>query len=388
MTRLKNSFFDLILQAGFPSRSQFLMAIESVKSNPSQITIDEETQNDLVLDLDDVALRLKTFFDLLGYRETSKNLADVFVTNILLPVVHASGKLTRLETTTMVLISGLPIIRNSSATIICTLAKAILATQGLVERLITDHKGGQVMKEWIYNHRNSILDSSLLQSLTQRLMTLCETCTHDHGTTVLSKRWQDLMKAKTFLETVEPQLRQGGKETELNTQHIPLLDDLRQLKEDDKKTGKLRTRLPEDAFEIPADVSAGLISFGIERPRSLRTLSTALDRLKVDETFSLLRTAMDSFPCRPCLETICGARNLRGFLENDGETNFEKLTLNSQVFGQRVGVWKVLLSAQALKDMRKIARSGTQTGIYKTSSNTLISLMILKVYTSFSEPSS
>lgn len=369
MTTGENVFFDLLFQVETPSSSQFRTVFESVMTKPSLTKFSEGIQQKLFLDFNDIANRLKFFLSNLNgvqINKSSKKIADEIILNILHPIMsHFLTDLVCSETVIEVLLSGLPSILECSGSTQETLLKELSEADGLLEPLIADSKSSQAVKDWIKSYEYSPRAASILRRFTQRLMTLCDTCTHDHGTSTLSEQWQDLLKLTDSLE--QHKLAYEHIQTNRKTRDTRQLGGWRLL-ENDKKTGKGQQGFFTSALQVPVEVSHSLDHFGILSPTSLRTTETALDQLKIDVTFKLLSSAIETFPCRPCNESACNPAGVHQSFPI--ETNRPQLTDQSfdpEIFGRRIGVWKVLLSSQAVKDMRNLSHSGMIRNLHQIS---------------------
>lgn len=360
MTGHDNAFFDLLLQVEPPSSAQYQTVSEYVKTHPSITQANEETQHELLMDLESVATRLKFFLRKLDFGLMNKEIADEIILNILWPIIsYASPEIADSETVIEVLLSGFPAVLNCSTRIQESLLKALSEAEGLLERWITDSKNSHTVKDWVRKYKYNPRDSSMLRLFMQRLMTLCDTCTHDHGMSLLSEQWHDLSKLTDFLKQqklVYQQNQTREHEKARDTRHF---DGLRLLGKDDKKTGKDQQSLSTSAPRVPVDISNSLDHFGIAIPNSQRTVESALDRLQIEETSRLLSSVIDTFPCRPCNESACNpGMTRRSFPVNMNSAQPPDQSFDPEIFARRIGVWKVLLSAQAVRDMKNLSRSG------------------------------
>lgn len=363
MTTCKNTFFELLLQVEEPSSAEYQSVLESVTRNPSQTKIDEETQQRLFLDLDKVVIRLKLFLGKLSRGPRiimKKEIADEIILNILQPIIsYASPELDRPETVIGVLLCVLPSISSCSNKTQEALLKALSETNSLPELLITDPKSSRAVKNWMANHDYNPRAPSVLRKLAKRFMTLCEKCTYDHGTSTLLGQWQDLSKLIDYLEQQNVNFEQHQTNNLGKARDIRHLGGSILLEEQDKKSGRGQSSLSTPAPQVLDDISRSLADLNMVYPTSLRQMETALDRLRIDETRKVLISAMETFPCRPCNELACNP---------DGDHSSARPKLNRaqltdqsvdpEIFARRMGAWKVILSAQAVRDMKKLSHSG------------------------------
>lgn len=363
MTMYNNAFFDLLHQVELPSSAQYHSVLETVMTRPTLTQFDEETQQRLFLDCNDVTTRLKLFLGNLNRGKMNDKIADEIILNILLPMISfASSELAPPETVIDLLSYALPSVLGCSNRKQDAILEALSEAHGLLERLITDPKDSQIIKDWISKHEYSARASSMLRAFTQRFMTLCDTCPSDHGTSMLSEQWQNLLKLIDALEqhklTYEhDQARSHGKLRD--TRH---LGGSRLLEEFDKKTGIGQSSLPTPFPQVSFDVSQSLALFELVIPSSLRTMETVLEQLKIHKTLELLSSAMETFPCRPCNMSACYPdRSKQSFPAEINRSQLTEQSFDPEIFARRIGIWKVLLSAQAVKDLRGWSHSGTST---------------------------
>lgn len=333
--------------------------------HPTLTQFDEETQQRLFLDCNDIATRLKLFLGNLnrGKMKMNEKIADEIILNILLPMISfASSGLAPPEIVIDVLSYALPSVLGCSDRTQETILEALSEADGLLERLITDPIDSQAFKDWISKHGYSARASSMLRTFTQRFMTLCDTCPYDHGTSMLSEQWQDLLKLIDALEQHKLTYEHNQARSHGKTRDTRHLGGSRPLEELDKKTGIGQSSLPTFFPRVSFDVSQSLALFELVIPSSLRTMETILEQLKVHKTLELLSSAMETFPCRPCNASACNPdRTKQSFPVNIHRPKLTDQSFDPEIFARRIGVWKVLLSAQAVKDMKSWSHSGMST---------------------------
>lgn len=375
MATSSNIFVDLILGQNSPSYTVYVAAVESVMKDPSQIRllmIQEQFRNQLLLDFDRAAPRLVRFFDTLAISRKIEHLSTETMLNLIVPIIYASHQLVNLEPVVQILISALAVIRSFSSTQLQKLALALAETDGLLERLVSDRQGNQLMSDWLETSTSRTLGESLvLERFMQRLVMLCNSCSLGHNITDVLTKWQQLRNIKVFLEAFKAD-PQPDSIVESSKAGDPASFNFTPLQKDDKKSNKAqKQRVTVFMPDIPADTLESLTSFGFSRPTSDRMLRVILDSLSLDETFLLLQSVIKSFPCRVCNENARGVHQLAQFSASRPDDNqVPDTAFDSELFGKRVGLWKVLLSAQALKDARNLSHSGiTHLCLGPTSTN-------------------
>lgn len=94
----------------------------------------------------------------------------------------------------------------------------------------------------------------------------------------------------------------------------------------------------------------------IDKPGSLRAIQSIQEELESERMVSVLHTALKSFPCRFWERVIGTLTFIKHKIKAPG--NDTGSGARYDIFGKRVGLWKVLLSDQAFKSSRKLVRSG------------------------------
>lgn len=352
----QNTLISLLFQDASPSHSEYLNIAEGIITSKLQLVLDDDSKDQLSLDPEKAGDRILKLFNVISPRKISKKVADQLSSCLLLPIISAAHEIGNLEIVTKILISGISVVSGCSITILQQLAKAISETDVLLERISTDQNGHWVMKTFVEKFGKGVLDSDVLYSFTYRLMMLCDSCSHGHSTKILSEKWQELQRLRVFLAQLHSEFE--ARENE-RIREIPALSNLKPLGKDNKKGYKARTEDPSRLPNIPPNISRSLALFQVPEPRSLRALDTVISNLETETTLSILKSIMESFPCRPCNDVACGSVRLQEMLRtNTDEMKLIDTSFDSEIFGQRVGDWKVLLSSQAVKELKNLTRSG------------------------------
>ncbi len=342
MSNIDGFYIGLLLQVDEPKRSQYDYTVERIKRNPSVMALDECTQDRLFLDLGRVAHRFTCLFEIMGSSTIIKAVADRILSDLLIPLTR-SHNLVRPSIITKILVSGLQIVLKIPNKYLRDLAEALAATDELLECLTTDENGCQVIRKWVEDYESSIQEPSVLLCFTQRLMRLCDSCAHDHKTSDQSERLQKLLGLEVPLQDLRGDYLRTQEENQLNARTGPALQ---------------RSR-PILMTDVPIEVSDSLASFDLRAPTSLRTLDIALESLRMDKTISILKSILQSFPCRPCQEALyCSDVSKESHLDKTKDSEHLRPAFSTEIFGRNAGVWKVLLSSQGVKDLKSACRSG------------------------------
>ena len=204
------------------------------------------------------------------------------------------------------------------------LAKALGEKEQPLESLVSGEVSGQVMRKWIhaFDMGSPLLESGIFAAWVKRLITLCGRC----GNHLVSEQfgiWRKL---------------QG------------LIDRLAEVQSTFTSTSeKAKKEITQGDKDLLAD-------FGIAPPASERALQNVLEKLRRDETVKVLRVLADSFPCRGCYIALTGDVIAEEEFRTEQRTAVP-LSFTG-LFGSNLGIWRISVSAQALKDLRQSQSEG------------------------------
>lgn len=239
------------------------------------------------------------------------------------------------------------------------LARRLGEKDKLLEALVSGETSSQVMKEWIQVFNVTLFDPKIFGVWARRLVSQCRRCDNSHGVSEQTQIWQKLDGLIGSLTNIIPTSSEGS-------QALPSLRNLRKLTDTDKKSGAT-SGSQKSSFELPSDVCTALLYFQIQPPKSERTLQNALEKLQTDETLKVLQGVVGSFPCRPCYNSSTTARpsatkSYDRYDEENWESSVAKPIRGSLLFtellGRGLGIWRVFLSSQALKDLEEAQFEG------------------------------
>lgn len=354
------TFVSLLLESKNPSYQQYVTVASSLVHHASQIrTIfrRESTTDSIFLHLDRVIIRLEELFRILNVEDVTEELADAVCQGLFLPLLQKQDNIASLEQVTRIAGSLLPIILIYPSFNLKLIVKSVLQVDGLLERLVAHEKYSDVIKDKL-TLKNTFLDRDTRESLTERLIQMCNECSADHGISSTLKRWSDAKSLRKALTEVLGSLQQDEKEKNEKTRDLPLLAGMTKLDVDDKKTSRAR-RQTAPQFEISPEITNCVASLGLPKPESLRGIQLLLSQLEDDMMHSIMCSALHTFPCRCCIERLTGPPSSSSSVRTSVIVpGHHDLDIKHDIFGKRVGLWKVLLSDRALKDMNKFSRSG------------------------------
>jgi hypothetical protein len=253
---------------------------------------------------------------------------------------------------------------TSRPTQLGVLAKGLGEKEKLLELLVSGENSSQVMKEWIraFDTGGPLFNSKVFTGWAKILIALCRHCDGNHSVHQQFHIWRKLQDLIARLTEVLNTSVAIPKET---PKLVPL-ENLRKLADGDKKssaTSARRTQNPSDtSIVITPEVNDLLEYFGIAPPASERALRNALEQLQRDETMKVLRALADTFPCRPCHQTSIDGSLAEATAEDEVPVEQEEKVRSPQLFtglfGSSLGVWRIVLSAQALKDLEQARSEG------------------------------
>jgi hypothetical protein len=317
---------------------------------------DESVHDQIVLNPNRALRRLQKCFEILRTKNLSAPVSGELFKSLVQPLIPPRDTILTIMQCVDLVGSGLPLVtRHPSSPYLHQLASTLLPIAHLLDILIAHEKYSMLLNMWLLSKRHN-LDLGVVTQIVKRLIDLCDACTADHGAVAIPEA---LEKAKKLMESLRSLIRaaQEKKQKSQKIENLPPLDQMKALSVDDKKSHHARQDSVPD-IKIPATVLEDLHFFGIQALASMRGLTDSLEQLENNTIPSMMRAALKSFPCRPCMERLSG--KTVAFVKPADVQPFS--TKNSghsyDIFGKRVGLWKVLLSDTALTDARKLAHSG------------------------------
>ena len=243
----------------------------------------------------------------------------------------------------------------------------------MLERLVSDEKGSRVLQElYAADVINRI--PAIGEIWARKLIGLCRLCpAHPqcHGITSIVERWYALDK---LIETLDEAKQKNQSELssayQKDTRTASCSLSVRKLNRDDKKSdagvANLSSR-PTTAFPTFSEPIIRLFhEFDLQAPKSARTADVLLEKIRTEYIPDVVRTALDTFPCKPCHElandpkALLERQKTSSLLSTDSASlGFKKAVIENPLFGEKIGLWKVLLSAEALKDVQRQISGGT-----------------------------
>ena len=240
------------------------------------------------------------------------------------------------------------------------LASVLTASGTLLEHLVSDHLGIEVVRQWASMQNTKALEAGTLELWTERLVTLARNCTIDHDVTHEVQLWHTLQTLKDSLRKLEHNAsRQSSGYSGPVTRHdLPALGSMTRLNREDKKAPLAKHRDINSAIpSLQDDDKRSLKIFDIHVPGSKSSLLDVIKRLEGEETTAILLSIASKFPCYLCISGMeSQSQTSKG---KTREESFQAAPLPQiEVLGKGLGLWKVLLSPQALRSVLHMGSHG------------------------------
>lgn len=341
--------------------------LERDPGHVSRIITDEDVMLKLLSDFDRYALRLTQFFTLLNRNAVSRarqgvrrmswvgpGIADELIENVLFPLLGEEFQQFQLHPPFLGLFAAvIDFCLPYHPRPLEALAKRLQENELLLGALVAGQSTSVVMKDWIGLFRVTIFDPNLIGAWTRRLIAQCKSCESDHNIPDQIDTWRKLEDVIGRLTSIIHDRTSG--------QHAVPASVAPEMERQSSNT----TGAQGGVIVLPPDIEEALQYFGIEPSNSGRVLMHILETLEKEETLRVLLATAKSFPCRPCYETSINpsaATLNQRYSEDDWGT--ADSFLFTDILGRGIGVWRVLVSALALKDMQDAHIQGTFLSFY------------------------
>lgn len=221
------------------------------------------------------------------------------------------------------------------------LASVLCDCDRTLEFLVAEPSGSEVLRRWVGLPRTLAFDVPTQTSWTARLVNMVLSCRGDHGIALTVQRWNNLADLREALQNMDQRL----------------------LREESTKAAALETR--NHSFSIfQNDFKDRLAAFGLTVPGSRRMVQNHIQTLSDGATSSVLCSVVLSFPCKYCTSGLGGPLlPVNTGLENEFTEAASDLSID--VLGKQLGVWKILLSENALKSLQKTGIHGVSGPVHE-----------------------
>lgn len=203
-----------------------------------------------------------------------------------------------------------------------------------------------------------------LQTWIERLIQLSD-CGFDHGIAEPVRKWEAIGTLKsTYPQTTVLTPSSEG----FQVQKRVGTGNLRKLSGDERGSGGFKASCEDiEKLVVPPRIQAVFKEFGVNTPRTLAAARNAVHNLEMKEAFGIFEAIARSFPCSNCCEAPLkdGYQTMYQIPADDcGELNLaleESCTDGTQLYRgelKHLGLWRIVLSRQAMKDFSDARKSG------------------------------
>lgn len=226
----------------------------------------------------------------------------------------------------------------------------------LLAKLISGEHSSRFLSSW------EITNPKIMQGWTGTAVSLAEQCESDHGVLQEIEKWRMIQALKTHLYQASDQHKSSYPSSSASFNPWPQ-GNMRRLSIGESGPKNVHGNSARaQAISLSSQALSLLEIFGIDPPDSERTLLNTIESLEGIETSRIMKAVINSFPCRLCLRRGYqeGSDRQKSTIQNSSEQRLESLDLDSfeGLLGSSLGIWKISLSAQALKDLRHSKKEG------------------------------
>ena len=233
------------------------------------------------------------------------------------------------------------------------LAKELTKKPGFLECVASSEDGAQAISDLFSVHFVTKLPS-IGYTWADKLSTLCSLCDGIptlHGIPALIDRWHTLRELVATLNRYQRMREMSRDDGHLSTEEAQWKNSIPAIK---------NPPLPDNIISL-------LGKLQIQTYRSSSSAAKLLDIIQDIEIPALVHKLLATFPCRPCYELSADpkapsgkGKQVPGNRADSGSSASAAPPAPeaADFLGGEIGLWKMLLSAEALKDIRKYIPSG------------------------------
>lgn len=318
-------------------------AYDSLRESPSQVALflsRRENSSAFVAGIETYGSRIASFMQqLLQYSphgqqlkedlDVKKGLTSHIIRRVLLPLL-TNHHLHDRDVIFELLISVIHLSDRRGLDLIATRVGQI---RPLLAKLISDDRSARFLRSW------TTTEPATMRNWTTTAVDLADQCVSDHGIEQELDRWRALQELIPYLSAENRRLQSSAAESS----HHGI-----------RTTGKV---------DLPTPALALLETFGLSAPTSGLGLQDKIAYLEGPETSRIMAAVIGSFPCRFCFQRGLGngaAAQPGTWASGTVENRLDGADLDSfeGLLGTGLGVWKISLSTQAMKDLRHSKREG------------------------------
>ena len=365
----KGSTLPALLEAkNEPSIKSYNETVEDIIKNPERISslTDNSIRDDILIVLTTHSHRLAQFFRLLRSTVRAKPKSPVSSTiaaetvNLLVDVLSHLHQLLGPMKVLEFLIPALDIcFAASQCPTLWELASVLASSDTLLEHLVSSHPGIQIVRQWASMQNMIALDARTLELWTERLLSMVHNCTIDHDVAHEMQQWHTLKTLRMSLERIEGTTSPNFNRPAPTSRHeLPALTSMTQLNREDKKARLASRQDSSNAVPFLQDGDKrSLKVFGIPVPGSKSSLLEAIKRLEGEKTTAILLSISSKLPCYTCVSGLESPS--RTSKSRTRDEYIEALPMpQMEILDKGLGLWKVLLSPQALRSVLHMGSHG------------------------------
>lgn len=210
--------------------------------------------------------------------------------------------------------------------------KEVASCGTTLEMLTASVEGHTFLLKWVLGFNEDSLDTIVLNEWTQRMVTLIESCSFNHGVSPALSRQQKLATLKQALQRA---IEHGKTTVQISSS---------------AQGAKSRTK------DTPFDQSTMQLfkDFGLSVPQSQRVCDNHLESLCHEGTLSILREILKSYPCRRCEESVRNSSASSEIYSAPREEYTAPEVLEESLFStnEGIGEWKIILSSRAYLNLQ------------------------------------
>ncbi|KAL9101118.1 MAG: hypothetical protein Q9163_003595 [Psora crenata] len=365
------TLYSLLAREDEPTAFLYNEVTKSLTSHlehPKQISnlAAEESQNEVLLYLVTRSHRLVKIFDTLRHFQTKAkpatmpqiagNLATE-TTTFLIRIIIPLYEVLELKKLVLFLSSALSTcLTFNPPSHLRHLAGQFEACPKLFPALICDSVGGRRVQRWVESPVMALHDPKILRYWTNAAVQMVASCPGNHESLGVIQDWKTLEDTREALSEISMKLDSRAQEPLRDTRRgyfhtLPPSSDARKVNTTNIQPIAFHTDFPDLTDNLV--VVQGLEQLGLSLPVSRRSLDNVLKALQVEKTKSILCSVAATFPCNFCKENLVLVQpieqDISPVIDRGRPTHSDELL---QFLGNVIGLWKVSVSAPALKNIR------------------------------------
>lgn len=365
--------FHIVLQNGLSSIRYNRSLHAKISSHAARIgtfLADESARTDFLTDFNDYTSHLLDFLAFnekmhaeLGRRTGSQSISREVLELVCSMLSYPEFDLADADTMDKLVVEALKHALPLQPAALKELATKLAEKPGLLERVASAQEGAEAIRSLFSVHFVNSMPS-ISNAWAQKLVGLCSVCTGSpicHGIATEVEKWRALTEIIAALETHQREIQEAPQPHYARAPTAAVV--IRRLDADEKRSFSAARRrssvLEPEIPPLPERVAMMLDGLHLQQPRSSRAIAVLLEQVRGVEMPAIVQALLPTFPCRPCYDL---SKDPKALVEKDKRIMraradsgfcFENPTKEETLFGEMIGLWKVLLSAAALKDIQK-----------------------------------